>query len=47
MVDQPKRDIDVFAEISEDEGSECEDVRVIRADQAPQTAPQRPARPTD
>ena len=27
MVDQPDRDIDVLAEISEDEGSECKDVR--------------------
>jgi len=30
-VDQPDRDIDVLAEVSEDEGSECEDVRVLRA----------------
>jgi hypothetical protein len=31
MVDQPDRDIDVLAELSEDEGSEGEDVRVVRA----------------
>ena len=29
-VDQPERDVDVLAEISEDEGRECEDVRVVR-----------------
>jgi hypothetical protein len=32
MVDQPDRDIDVLAEISEGEGDECEDVRVIGVD---------------
>ena len=32
MIDQPDRDIDVLAEISEHKGDECEDIRVIRAD---------------
>jgi hypothetical protein len=31
-VDQPERDIDVLAEISEDEGCECEDVSPLRTD---------------
>ena len=31
-VDQPEGNIDVLAKISENEGSECEDVRVVRAD---------------
>ena len=30
-IDQSERDIDVLAKISEDEGRECEDVRVIGA----------------
>jgi len=32
MVDQPDRDIDILAEISEHKRDECKDVRVIRGD---------------
>jgi hypothetical protein len=32
MVNQPECDIDVLTEASEDKGSGCEDVRVVRTD---------------